>query len=327
MASKLHSPIGMLIGAYSTAQEGEETFNSTLIVQAVSFLALSYMSIVVYWSLFHMNLGWEYTLAGPQQSPPSSLIFNGEYFSRLQFSLGYNFLLILNAPRLDQTSFHKLMSNMRVAPVFGTSFNIYIPLLLVIVALVTLFHGYSYLLKFIGVESEELSTSMNCSFFYSICGKSKSATEDDGGVGGGRDMLSADDSEKLNIGKKLILSELRLAAAKPSSSSSSSTSSSSFSSSSSSSRHVINPIAAGITFNTSSMGATIFAKNGLSGSVKSKSNKGLYENFDDDDIETIELGVHAGNKNYSFLGGSASKKDNNFGLGDEEQQSYSGRYS
>lgn len=35
-------------------------------------------------------------IQGPQQSPPSSLIFNGEYFSRLQFSIGYNFLLCLH---------------------------------------------------------------------------------------------------------------------------------------------------------------------------------------------------------------------------------------
>jgi hypothetical protein len=94
MSTKLHSPLGIVIGAYST-----DPRESSVMAQAVSFLALAYMSICMYWSLFNLNLGWAFTLQGPQQSPPSSLIFNGEYFSRLQFPLGYNFLMILNAPR------------------------------------------------------------------------------------------------------------------------------------------------------------------------------------------------------------------------------------
>lgn len=93
MTTQLHSPIGIIIGAYDKNPEKD----NIVLVQAVSFLALSYMSICTYLSLFRINLGWSYTLQGPQLSPPSSLIFNGEYFSRLQFSLGYNFLLILNA--------------------------------------------------------------------------------------------------------------------------------------------------------------------------------------------------------------------------------------
>jgi len=93
MTTQLHSPIGIIIGSYDKNPEKD----NIILVQAVSFLALSYMSICTYWSLFRINLGWSYTLQGPQLSPPSSLIFNGEYFSRLQFSLGYNFLLILNA--------------------------------------------------------------------------------------------------------------------------------------------------------------------------------------------------------------------------------------
>lgn len=93
MASRLHSPIGYLMGAYNI-----EHIDPT-VVQAISFLALAYMSISTYWTLFRMNIGWSYRLQAPQLSPPSSLIFNGEYLSRLQFSLGFNFLLCLNDKR------------------------------------------------------------------------------------------------------------------------------------------------------------------------------------------------------------------------------------
>lgn len=98
LASPLNSPIAYLMGAYneSSSVAGE---GFSVLVQAVAFVFLAYMSICTYWSLFRINLGWAYSLQGPQQSSPSSLIFNAEYFSRLQFTLGYNFLVILHAPR------------------------------------------------------------------------------------------------------------------------------------------------------------------------------------------------------------------------------------
>ena len=93
MASRLESPIGYFMNAYNPSQ------SSPILVQAVSFITLSYMSVCTYWTLFRLNIGWSYRLDGPQLSPPSSLIFNAEYLSRIQFALGYNFLLCLNVNR------------------------------------------------------------------------------------------------------------------------------------------------------------------------------------------------------------------------------------
>lgn len=90
MASNLESPIGYMMGAYHSDKA------PAVIVQAVAFIALAYMSVCVYWTLFRINIGWYYRLLGPQLSAPSSLIFNAEYLSRIQFALGYNFLLCLN---------------------------------------------------------------------------------------------------------------------------------------------------------------------------------------------------------------------------------------
>jgi hypothetical protein len=89
MSSSLRSPIGYIMGIYSPVTD-------TTIVQGIAFLVLCYMSVCTYWTLFRMNIGWSYRLMAPQLSPPSSLIFNGEYLSRLQFSIAFNFLLILN---------------------------------------------------------------------------------------------------------------------------------------------------------------------------------------------------------------------------------------
>lgn len=93
MSSQVDSPIGLLMTAYDYQQ------SSSVMVQAVSFVVLMYMSMCTYWPLFRLNIGWAYQLQGPQQSSPFSLIFNAEYLSRLQFTIGYNFLMFLNVPK------------------------------------------------------------------------------------------------------------------------------------------------------------------------------------------------------------------------------------
>lgn len=58
------------------------------------------------------------------------------------------------------------MKNIELIPVFGTSFAVYIPLIMLVVALLTLFDGYRRIVQVLGIEWED-STSLNseaCSF-------------------------------------------------------------------------------------------------------------------------------------------------------------------
>lgn len=50
------------------------------------------------------------------------------------------------------------MKNIDLIPVFGTSFAVYIPLIMLIVALLTLFDGYGRLVKMLGIEWEEATS-------------------------------------------------------------------------------------------------------------------------------------------------------------------------
>ena len=150
MASNLQSPLGGIMNAYR--KKGDYT----VVIQSIAFVALFYMSLCTYWSLFQINLGWQYKLAGPQLSSYPSLVFNAQYFSRLQFSLGFNFLMTLNMKSSDLTAFNGLMSNIAIVPLFGTSFTVYTPIIMIIIALMTLFNVYSRVLRMFGYESEEL---------------------------------------------------------------------------------------------------------------------------------------------------------------------------
>ena len=87
----MQSPVGLLLGHLSSGA------GSVFLVQCFAFLSLAYMSICTYWAMFRINLGWAFTLQPNQQSPATSLLFNATYFCRLQFSLAFNFLLMLNS--------------------------------------------------------------------------------------------------------------------------------------------------------------------------------------------------------------------------------------
>lgn len=90
LVTHFKSPIGYILEYANGRHVG-----NTSLIQFIAFLALSYMSLTTYWSLFKFNLG-SYSLQGPKQTTSESLIKNGIYFTRLQFTLGYNFLIIVN---------------------------------------------------------------------------------------------------------------------------------------------------------------------------------------------------------------------------------------
>ena len=62
--------------------------------QICALIPLLYMSLCVYTSLFQMSLLGPYCLRGNRQSAGVALVFNAQYLVRLQFPLGYNYLLM-----------------------------------------------------------------------------------------------------------------------------------------------------------------------------------------------------------------------------------------
>lgn len=62
--------------------------------QVSALIPLLYMSLCVYTSLFQMSLLGPYCLRGNRQSAGVALVFNAQYLVRLQFPLGYNYLLM-----------------------------------------------------------------------------------------------------------------------------------------------------------------------------------------------------------------------------------------
>lgn len=149
LSSDYNTPLGHLLGAYSDANS---TGSDEISVQMASFCSLLYLAVCAYYSLFTLNLGWEYSLAGPQHSPTPAFIFNAEYATRLQFALCYNFLLLVQSPRMKNTAFQVIVNRM---PLLGATVQTYLPIAMIIVAVITCFNWLEKLMNLIpGCEAE-----------------------------------------------------------------------------------------------------------------------------------------------------------------------------
>ena len=85
---------------------------------------------------------------------------------------------------------------MNMVPVFGTSFAVYIPIVMIIVALMTVLNFNTYILRLIGVESDDAYVQTGC--FSSKCCRTRTEV-----------ALHDEDLERYEAGKKLVSSELR----------------------------------------------------------------------------------------------------------------------
>jgi len=127
-----------------------------ILFQVAALLPLLYMSVCVYSSLFKVTAFGPFCLRGNRQSDGVALLFNAQVLARLQFPLGYNYLLMLKYDTSSSTcAFSKLLGVMSTVPFFGTSFSVYAPLLILALCCFTLCNGYPRLLSFLGVDHED----------------------------------------------------------------------------------------------------------------------------------------------------------------------------
>ena len=92
---------------------------------------------------------------------------------------------------------------MNMVPVFGTSFQVYIPIVMILVALMTILNVHARVLRLIGVESDDSFVQMGGFNFTLKCCNCNTRT---------KVALSDEDLERYEAGKKLVSGELRSAA-------------------------------------------------------------------------------------------------------------------
>jgi hypothetical protein len=149
-------PSGIDLSIWSILIHARGLSNSAC--QLFIFLSITYMAICVYWSLFRLRLFNFYRLIPHQQTDPSSLMFCALYLGRLIPPLAHNYLAMIHNPA---TAFWKLMGNMAVVPILGGTFNTYVPILLAVVVLFTLFNLYSRMAALLRIKRFQFSENIN----------------------------------------------------------------------------------------------------------------------------------------------------------------------
>ena len=152
------SPFAFILSIVGKTDAGDVDSSASkgVVFAVVALIPLLYMSACVYTSLFKMSFFGPYCLRGYKQSSGVALIFNAQYLVRMQFPLGYNYLLMLKYDTAETNcSFAAIMRNMSTVPFFGTSFSVYAPLIILALCGFTLCDGYPRLLGILGLEHED----------------------------------------------------------------------------------------------------------------------------------------------------------------------------
>ncbi|GAB5369383.1 hypothetical protein AAMO2058_001399800 [Amorphochlora amoebiformis] len=123
--------------------------NSDFKTQIAMLIPLTYLCTCAFYSMFRLRLFDYYFMHSKRRTEEVSLLFNGTYLLRIFAPIGFNFVVLVGA---RDTAFQKVMGAMDVVPFFGSAFNTYLPILISIFCLCTLFNVYNRLLRFLGIQ-------------------------------------------------------------------------------------------------------------------------------------------------------------------------------
>jgi hypothetical protein len=122
-------------------------------IQAMITIPPLWIFYCCFWSLTRLKLAKFYGLYPEHNTDTVSLMWCGGMLIRIAFPLVYNYLFVLRIPDHPATMFEEMQGLMNVVPLLGESFAEYFPLLILVVALLTISNTYSKLLNLLGLGS------------------------------------------------------------------------------------------------------------------------------------------------------------------------------
>jgi len=127
-------------------------------IEIISFLTICYMSLCTFFTVFKVRVLNYYYLASNHQSDSYTLLFSGALLSRITPALCLNFLSVIHMDShvitrsSMETSYTRVMGHMDVISIIQDGFNIYFPILLIVLTLATYFSLGSRLLSILGFQ-------------------------------------------------------------------------------------------------------------------------------------------------------------------------------
>ncbi|OQV19608.1 LMBR1 domain-containing protein 2 [Hypsibius exemplaris] len=139
-------------------------------VELASFFIIAFLSICTYRTVFKIRFFNYYHFAPRHQTDENSLIFGGTLLCRLTPPMCLNFLSLIHMDshiiktRTAETAFTRIMGHLDVLPIISEGFNIYFPMLILVLCLATYFRLGTRILNFFGfqqfVDNDDLSVDL-----------------------------------------------------------------------------------------------------------------------------------------------------------------------
>jgi len=128
-------------------------------IEFSSWLTITYLAVSAYYVVFKIRVFNYYYLASSHQTDENSLLFAGMMLCRLTPPLCLNFLGLVHLDshvtkqyNLQQTSYTQIMGHMDVISFIANGFNIYFPILVLLLCVCTYFRLGSRLLHCLGFQ-------------------------------------------------------------------------------------------------------------------------------------------------------------------------------
>ncbi|KAL5016235.1 hypothetical protein ScPMuIL_005824 [Solemya velum] len=128
-------------------------------IEFASILTIAYLCICAYYSVFQIRILNYYYIAPYHQTDEYSIIFTGMMLCRLTPPMCLNFLGLIHLDshvtkdiNIEETSYSQIMGHMDVISIVSDGFNIYFPILIVLLCVCTYFSLGSRVLQFLGFQ-------------------------------------------------------------------------------------------------------------------------------------------------------------------------------
>ncbi|XP_052090469.1 G-protein coupled receptor-associated protein LMBRD2-like [Mytilus californianus] len=128
-------------------------------IELASIITIAYLCFCAYYSVFQIKILNFYYIAPHHQTDEYSLVFTGMMLCRLTPPLCLNFLGLIHLDshitydeRLQETSYTQIMGHMDVISIVSDGFNIYFPIMIVLLCICTYFSLGSRILHFLGFQ-------------------------------------------------------------------------------------------------------------------------------------------------------------------------------
>ncbi|XP_065215486.1 LMBR1 domain-containing protein 2 homolog [Planococcus citri] len=145
-----------VLSVFALLIRGSKSNYNYAVIEILCAVTLAYLCYCAYSTVFKIRIFNYYHFAPDHQTDENSLIFSGMLLSRLTPPLCLNFLGLIHMDshiikkRILETQYTQIMGHMDVISIISNGFNIYFPMVMIIISTATYFNIGSHLLSAIG---------------------------------------------------------------------------------------------------------------------------------------------------------------------------------